>query len=203
MKSKITFRRITYLFLLAAFGYALYVYQGQLVNILRVLRQGVWYLLVMAVALLGAAVYNQGLLYASIYKSLSQSPPKERHLSYLYLITRFVSVAAPSGGVSGILPFIQEARRRKVSVGPVLVVNLLYLILWYTTMGVFLFIGLLHLFLIHDLQWFEISNAIILLLADLALISGLAIAWTSPHRLEVILNWLGRVAGRITGWWKR
>lgn len=200
---KITFRRITYLFLLIAFGYALYAYQGQLVDILRVLRQGVWYWLVTAVAILGFAVYNQGLLYASIYKILNLTPPKERYLSYLYLITRFVSVAAPSGGVSGVLPFIQEARRRNVAVGPVLIVNLLYLILWYSTMGFFLFVGLLHLFFIHDLQWFEISNAIILLLADLVLISGLAIAWTSPHRLEAILKWLGRLADKVTGWWQR
>lgn len=203
MKSKITFRRITYLFLLAAFGYALYAYQGQLVNILRVLRQGVWYLLLTAVLILGLAVYNQGLLYASIYKGLNLAPPKERFLSYLYLITRFVAIAAPSGGLSGVLPFIQEARRRNVSAGPVLIVNLLYLILWYSTMGVFLFIGLLHLFLIHDLQWFEISNAIILLLADLVLISGLALAWTSPHRLKAVLNRIGRIVGKVTGWRKR
>ena len=203
MKSKITFRRIIYLFLLAAFGYALYSYQGQLVDILHVLRRGVWYVLLAAVLVLGLAVYNQGLLYASIYKVFNLSPPKERHLSYLYLITRFVSVAAPSGGVSGVLPFIQEARRRNVSAGPVLIVNLLYLILWYSTMGVFLFIGLLHLFLIHDLQWFEISNAIILLLADLALIGGLVIAWTSPHRLEAILNRIGGLVGKAAGWGKR
>ncbi|MCB9423359.1 MAG: flippase-like domain-containing protein [Ardenticatenaceae bacterium] len=203
MRSKITFRRITYILLLAAFGYALYTYQGQLVDILNVLQQGVWYLILAAISVLGLAVYNQGLLYASIYKALNLPPPKERHLSYLYLITRFVSVAAPSGGVSGVVPFIQEARRRNVSVGPVLIVNLIYLILWYSTMGVFLFIGLLHLFLIHDLQWFEISNAIILLLADSALIGGLAIAWTSPHRLEAILNWIGQLTGRVAGWWKR
>ena len=203
MKSKITFRRITYLFLLVAFGYALYSYQGQLVDILRVLRRGVWYLLLTAVLVLGLAVYNQGLLYASIYKALSLPPPKERHLSYLYLITRFVSVAAPSGGLSGVLPFIQEARRRNVSVGPVLIVNLLYLVLWYSTIGIFLFIGLLHLFIIHDLQWFEISNAIILLLADLGLIGGLAIAWTSPHRLAAILNWIGRLVGKTAAWWQR
>ncbi len=203
MNSKITFRNITYLLLLAAFGYALYAYQGQLVDILQVLHQGVWYLVLTAVVVLGVAVYNQGLLYASIYKTLNLSPPKERYLSYLYLITRFVAIAAPSGGLSGVLPFIQEARRRNVSVGPVLIVNLLYLILWYSTMGVFLAIGLLHLFLIHDLQWFELSNAIILLLADLVLIGGLATAWTSPHRLEAILTWIGRMAGKVTGLWKR
>lgn len=203
MKSKITFRRITYLFLLAAFGYALYAYEGQLVGILRVLRQGVWYWLLTAVAILGIAVYNQGLLYASIYKTLNLIPPKERFLSYLYLITRFVAIAAPSGGLSGVLPFIQEARRRNVSTGPVLIVNLLYLILWYSTMGVFLFVGLLHLFIIHDLQWFEISNAVILLLVDLVLIGGLAIAWTSPYRLEAVLNGLGRLLGKVTGLWKR
>ena len=203
MKPKITFRRVSFLFLLIAFGYALYSYQGQLMEIMQVLQQGVWYLLLTAVFILGLAVYNQGLLYGSIYKALSLPPPKERHLSYLYLITRFVSVAAPSGGLSGVLPFIQEARRRNVSVGPVLIVNLLYLILWYSTLGVFLFIGLLHLFFIHDLQWFEISNAIILLLADLALIGGLAIAWTAPQRLEAILNQIGRLVGKVTGLWKR
>ncbi len=203
MSFKITFRRIIYLFLIAAFGYALYTYQGQLVNIVRVLRQGVWYVLVTAVLTLGLAVYNQGRLYASIYKALNLTPPKERHLSYLYLITRFVSVAAPSGGISGMLPFIQEARRRKVSVGPILIVNLLYIVLWYSALGIFLFTGLLHLFIIHDLEWFEISNAIILLLADLVLVGGLAVAWTSPHRLEAILNWIGRAAGKVTGWWGR
>ncbi len=203
MNKKAAFRRIVYLLLLAAFVYALYSYQGQLIDIWHVLQRGVWYILLVAVFLLGLAVYNQGRLYASIYQSLNLPPPKHRHLSYFYLITRFVSVAAPSGGLSGVLPFIQEARRRNVSVGPVLIVNLLYLILWYSTLGVFLFMGLLHLFFIHDLQWFEISNAVVLLLADLVLVGGLAIAWTSPHHLEKILFWLGGAAGKVTALWKR
>ncbi|MFQ5398513.1 MAG: hypothetical protein ACE5E7_02840 [Anaerolineae bacterium] len=122
-----------------------------------------WYVLLGVIAFLTLAAYNQGALFASIYHALQIPPPKERHLSLLYLITRFLSVAAPSGGISGIVLFIQDARRRNLSISTVLVANIVYIILWYSTFGVFLlFIGLLLLFLAHDLQWFEISNAIIL-----------------------------------------
>ncbi|MCC6905637.1 MAG: flippase-like domain-containing protein [Anaerolineae bacterium] len=196
----ITFQTIMYGLLVAAFVYALYRYRGQLLDIFDVLQQGIWYLVLASMIVLALSVYNQAMLYVSIY-SLLDIPSHRHEMLPLYLIRRFVTVAAPSGGFSGWVPFLQFARRRDLAVGAVFVANLIYTILWYSTFGVFLLIGLLYLFFLHDLQWFEISAAIVMLVTDLVMIVLFALAWTAPHYLERVLMQIGRrvevVAGRI------
>ncbi len=191
MKRRLTFQHIVYLFLIAAFTYAVYRYRDQLVDIVDVLQQGVWYFILAALLVLGLAVYNQALLYASIYQLLAL--PSSRHeFLPLYLVKRFVQVAAPSGGFSGWVPYLQFARRRDISVGSVFVANLIYTILWYSTFGVFLLLGLFYLFVAHDLQWFEISAALLMLVTDLTMISLLVFAWLRPHLPHRMMRGLGR-----------
>ncbi len=162
MKFKPSLRHLFYGILAILFVRFVYLNRGQLVDIVAVLRSGIWYYLLVAVALFGLIVLNQGLLYSSIYAIL-RLPPERKKLSAIFLVSRFMSVAAPSGGLSGAVPFIQDARRRQLPVGTVLIANLIYLIVWYSTFALILLIGLLHLFLVHDLQWFEVAEAIILI----------------------------------------
>jgi uncharacterized protein (TIRG00374 family) len=200
MNNKISIRLVIYLLLVVAFAYALYTYQDQLINIVQVVREGVWYMVLAAVLVLALAIYNQATLYASIYQ-VFELPPQKSHLLPLYLVTRFVMVAAPSGGLSGWVPFIHDARRRDLAVGTVLIANLVYMVLWYSAFAVFLFFGLLYLFGSHDLQWFEISAAIMLLVGDMVMIGGLVLAWIAPQQLETglhkVAGLIERVAGRL------
>lgn len=202
MKFKPTLRHLLYAILAILFARFVYLNRGQLVDIVAVMRNGVWYYLLVVVALFALAVQNQGRLYSSIYAIL-HLPPERKKLSAIFLVSRFMSVAAPSGGLSGAVPFIQDARRRKLAVGTVLVANLIYLIVWYSTFTVVLLIGLLHLFLVNDLQWFEIAESIILIGFTALLVAILALAWLAPAWLSAILHRFTQLAARIARWLKR
>ncbi len=202
VKDRINFSTIIYLLLAAAFVYAMYQYRDQLADIATVIQQGVWYFVVATVFVLAVAMYNQAMLYTSIYRLLAI--PSGRHeLLPVYLVRRFVTVAAPSGGFSGWVPFIQFARQRDIAVGKVFAANLVYTILWYSTFFIFLFIGLITLFLAHDLQWFEVSAALIMLITDVIMIVGLVLAWVAPATLEKVLRWLAKTMTRVFGWFRR
>ncbi len=201
-KLRFSWQTILYVLLAGAFAYFIYSYRDQLVEIVQVLRDGIWYLVLATVLVLAVAIFNQATLYASIY-SLLELPSSRRELLPLYLVRRFVTVAAPSGGFSGWVPFIQFARRRDIAVGAVFVANLVYTILWYSTFFVFLFFGLLTLFLAHDLEWFEISAALVMLVADTIMVIGLVLAWVNPTLLGRVLAWLSTTLERVFGWFRR
>jgi uncharacterized protein (TIRG00374 family) len=197
-----TVQQVIYVLLAAAFFFAVFSYRDQLTATAEVLREGVWYLVLITLFVLAAAIYNQASLYASLYRIFAL-PQQRKHLLPLYLVTRFVMVAAPSGGLSGWVPFIQDAHKRDLGVGTVLIANLVYMILWYSAFSLFLFVGLLHLFLVHDLQWFEISAAILLLAADAVMISLLLMAAFAPRLLRTTLDGVRRALERVFGWVKR
>ncbi|MCB8979564.1 MAG: flippase-like domain-containing protein [Ardenticatenaceae bacterium] len=202
MKFKLTLRHILYAVLAVLFARFVYINRGQLVDIVAVLQRGVWYYLLVVVFLFGMAVQNQGRLYSSIYAIL-HLPPERKKLSAIFLVSRFMSVAAPSGGLSGAVPFIQDARRRNLAVGTVLVANLIYLIVWYSTFTLVLLIGLVHLFLVQDLQWFEVAESFILIGFTALLVAILAMAWLAPNWLSAILHKFTRLAAHIATWLKR
>jgi uncharacterized protein (TIRG00374 family) len=201
-RRRLSIQQVIYALLAAAFFFAVFSYRDQLTETAEVLRGGIWYLVLITLFVLAAAIYNQASLYASLYQ-IFELPPQKKHLLPLYLVTRFVMVAAPSGGLSGWVPFIQDAHKRDLGVGTVLIANLVYMVLWYSAFALFLFVGLLHLFLVHDLQWFEISAAIILLAVDAIMISILLMAAFAPRLLRVTLDWARRTLEKTWGWLKR
>lgn len=202
MKFKITLTHLVYAFLIGAFGYTIYTYRDQLSDIVDVFQRGVWYFLLASLLVLALTIFNQAALYSSIYSMLGL-PSNHREFLPLYLVRRFVLVAAPSGGFSGWVPFIQFARKRDISVGTVFVANLIYTILWYSAFGVFMLVGLIYLFVGHDLQWFEISAALIMMAADAVMIALLIAAWIAPQMTIKIFAWVGAALRRISGWLRR
>ena len=63
---KLTLKRLVYFLLLAAFAYAFYTNRDQLTDILTVLQEGVWYLVLLTVLLLGLALFNQALFFLGV-----------------------------------------------------------------------------------------------------------------------------------------
>jgi len=181
-------RRLILLALVVAFAYAIYTYWGELVTIVDVLRNGLWYLVLAGLGLVGVSILNQAWLYSSLY-DVVDLPSEKKHLLPIFLTTRFVMVVAPSGGLSGWVPFIQDARQRDLPVGMVIVVNLVYMVLWYSSFAIFLFAGLIFLFLAHDLQWFEVTAAATLMFIDVLMIAGLVLSLVAPGPMERILRW--------------
>jgi uncharacterized protein (TIRG00374 family) len=202
LKFKLTLRHLIYAALAILFARFVYLNRGQLVDIVGVLRNGIWYYLLIVVFLFGMFIQNQGRLYSSIYAIL-HLPPEPKKLSAIFLVSRFMSVAAPSGGLSGAVPFVQDARRRGLGVGTVLVANLIYLIVWYSTFTLVLLLGLLHLFLGHDLHWFEVAEAIILISFTALLVAILVMAWLVPNWLSAILLRFTHLTSRVATWLNR
>lgn len=189
------FKRLILIALILAFAYAIYTYRADLVTIVDVLRGGLWYAVLAGVGVVGLGALNQAWLYASLYDVVGL-PAEKKRLLPIFLTTRFVMVAAPSGGLSGWVPFIQDARQRDIPVGMVIIVNLVYMVLWYSSFAVFLLAGLLFLFMSHDLQWFEVTAAATLLFVDVLMIGGLVLSLVAPGPLERILLWSVRALGR-------
>jgi uncharacterized protein (TIRG00374 family) len=185
--------------LVIVFAYAIYTYSDELVTIVDVLRDGLWYVVLAGLALVAVSALNQAWLYKSLFDVVGL-PSESKRILPVFLTTRFVMVAAPSGGLSGWVPFINDARQRDIPVGMVIVVNLVYMVLWYSSFAIFLFAGLIFLFLSHDLQWFEVTAAVTLLFIDVLMIGGLVLALVAPRPLERILLWAMRAiraVGRV------
>ena len=202
LKAKFNFTTLLYIALIGAFAYWVYRFRGQIADIFDVIQQGIWYFVLGTVLVLVGAIYNQATWYASIYRIL-ELPSEASELLPVVLVRRFVTVAAPSGGFSGWVPFIQFARKRDIAVGAVFMANLIYTVLWYSTFLLFLLVGLATLFVKHDLQWFEISAALVMLAADLVMIALLIFAWVAPHLLDAFLGWTSRALKTAFGWIKR
>ena len=202
LKAKFNFTTLLYVALIGAFAYWIYRFRGQIVDIFDVIQQGIWYFVLGTVIVLVVAIYNQSTWYASIYRIL-ELPSDASDLLPVVLVRRFVTVAAPSGGFSGWVPFLQFARKRDIAVGAVFMANLIYTVLWYSTFLIFLLVGLATLFVKHDLEWFEISAALVMLAADVVMIALLASAWVAPHLLDNVLNWSSRALKTVSGWVKR
>lgn len=195
-------KRLIYLALIIAFGYAIYSYRDQLVEIADVLQNGIWYYVLAGFVLVGVAAINQASLYASLY-DVVELPSQRKKLLPVFLTTRFVMVAAPSGGLSGWVPFINDARRRELPVGMVIAINLVYMVLWYSSFGIFLLAGLIFLFISHDLQWHEITAAVTVLAVDVVMIGCVILANVAPVSLERILLGATRGISRVTSIFKR
>lgn len=75
MKFKLTLRHILYAVLVILFARFVYLNRDQLIEIVAVLRNGIWYYLLIVGLNFGLAVQNQGRLYSSIY-ALLHLPPR-------------------------------------------------------------------------------------------------------------------------------
>jgi glycosyltransferase 2 family protein len=144
---------ILILFLGAAFVYLSF---GELESILKTLRHGnIWFLL-LAVLIQFAWFLMMGLVYRSLYHVLNMEESVSR-LALLSASATFVNIVAPTIGMSGMAFFIGHAARKGRSVGKVTVVTMLGLFLDYAAFLVILTLGLIVLFRRNDLDPAEIA----------------------------------------------
>lgn len=191
------FMALMYAGMLYAFSYIINEYIDQLGSIVQIMSQATWYGLGLAIILIIAALGVQAHLFQRLY-NLFDLPTKLSRIWSLYLITRFVNVAIPSGGLAGMAPFIQDARKRKLPQGKIIIINLTYIILWYSAFALFLTIGLIELFIIGELAWFEVGAGVTLFVMTILLVIGLVTAGFAPLRLKKVIGSVFDVYGRIT-----
>jgi len=166
------------------------------------LAQGQWEW-VLAAALLQVVYY---LAYTGLYQSAFYTVEVESRLRDLLPVmfaSLFVNVAAPAGGAGGMALFVDDAVGRGQSAARATAGTVLVLVADFSAFTLVLIVGLIYLFLEHDLKAYEVIGAAILLLIIGGLTGVLLLGLWAPARLRRLLSWLQRAANRLAGWFRR
>ncbi len=189
-------RRI--ILVIVALLFVVFVVYGfaELQSILGTLRKSNLVFLLVAFVFEIICLYNTSATFGALYRLVGLQESRRR----LFLMTtaaNFVNLVAPSGGVGGIAVFLDEARRRKISTGRVMVVGVLYLVYEYAALFCVLLLGFIVLIRRHNLNTGELIAAGILLLIAAADGTMLVLGYRSSAQLGRLLAWLSRLVNRI------
>jgi glycosyltransferase 2 family protein len=184
---------ILVLFLGAAFVYLSF---GELESILKTLRHGsIWFIL-LAVLIQFAWFLIMGLVYQSLYHVLNMEESISR-LALLSAAATFVNIVAPTIGMSGMAFFIGHAVRKGRSVGKVTIVTMLGLFLDYAAFLVVLTLGLIVLFRRNDLDPTEIAASGVMFAIAAGFGFLLYLGSRSAESLGNALAWMARLVNRV------
>jgi glycosyltransferase 2 family protein len=184
---------IVVLFLVAAFIYPSF---GELGSVLKTLRQGnFWFVLLSFLIQLGWILVT-GLTYLSLYRLLGLDGTA-RKLSLLAAAATFVNIVAPSAGMGGVALFIADARSNGHSPAKVMVAGMLYLFLDYTAFLCVLTLGLIVLFRRNDLDAGEVAASAVMFFIAAGFGVLLYLGSRSANLLGNTLAWMARLVNRV------
>jgi glycosyltransferase 2 family protein len=168
----------------------------ELQNVLGVLKRGNLFFLVLALLVQIAWIYNLSAFYQAVYRVLGIEE-KRTYLFRLVTAAYFITVVAPSAGLSAIAVFVSDARRKGRSVPRVTVASVLYI--WFEYIGnlAILILGLAELAHRNRLHWSEITASLILLAGALGISLVLYLGMKSATLLGKVLAWLARAINSI------
>lgn len=171
-------------------------------RLVETLAQGQWEW-VLAAALLQVVYY---IVLTGLYQSAFYTVEVKCRMSELLPVvfaSIFVNVAAPTGGASGAALFVDDAIRRGRSAARAAAGTVLVLVANFSAFTPVLIVGLVYLFLYHNLNSYEIAGAAVLLLVIGGLTSVLLLGLWAPDWLRRLLIWLQRAINRLGGWVRR
>lgn len=166
------------------------------------LAQGQWQWILAAV-LLQILYY---LVFSAVYQSAFATvdvQSKVRDLLPVTFASIFVNVVAPSGGASGAALFVDDAARRGQSAARAAVGTILVLIADFSSFTLILLAGLTVLFLRHNLAFYEVATALILLAVTVSLAAMLLLGLWQPARLRQLLDRIQQTANQAGSWFRR
>lgn len=168
---------------------------AELNQILAVLERG--NLLYLGLALLVEAVWltNLSAFYQSVYQVFGMLESR-LHMFKLVSAAYFLTVVAPSAGLSAMAVYLADAQRRGRSTGKVTVAAVLYV--WFEQIGTLsiVVVGLAELARRNHLHWAEITASLVLLAGALIIGLLLYLGIESTHQLSLTLAWAVRVINR-------
>jgi len=167
----------------------------QIQTIIETLRLGNFPFLVVAFIFEFICLFNATAVYGSLYQLVGMKETRW-NLFLLTTASTFISMIAPSGGVSGLAVIIDSARQRNLSSGRVLVVGILYLLYEYASLLCVVMVGFVVLLRRGHLGVGEITAALFMLAIALAVGVVLYLGYISQHRLGRLLTGLSRWANR-------
>lgn len=192
-------RRWLYWLLVVAFAWLIYRHWGELQQLQTTLARGRWQWIAAAVGL----QFGFYLLLTWLYQvtlAVFEVGSRFRQLLPLTFASVLVNLTAPTGGTAGPALFVQDASQRGASPARATLGVLLAIVLDYGAFCLLLIAGLVQLFWLHDLQFYEIGAALLLILLLLSLTVALTIGLWRPLWLRRVLRWLQRWANRVGGW---
>jgi glycosyltransferase 2 family protein len=165
-------------------------------QVVETLQRGqiIWLVLAVLVQLLWLA--NLARQYQATYRLLGMEVTL-LHLLPLVVISNFVNVAAPSGGVGGIAVFVADARRRHLSTARVTIAGVLLVLFEYFGYLCILAVGFWVLLRYNHLTAADIGASLVLLLTSLALAGLLALGVRSAQALERVLVMAARAVNYV------
>ena len=195
-------RRVLLWLLLIAFVWVVVTRVTEIQNLAQTLAGGIWGWVVVA-AILQVLYY---VVMTASYQAAFWTVEVRGRLLQLLPVTFaaiFVNVVAPSGNVSGMALWADDAARRGESPARTTAGALLQLIVDFTVFTLILAIGMVYLFLQHDLKVYEIVAALVLFLLTLALSGVLALGLWHPELLRRLLLWVKNAANGLAKRLKR
>jgi len=165
-------------------------------SVLKTLRQGNFWFILLALLIQLGWIFVTGLTYFSIFRLLGLHGTAYK-LSLLATAANFVNIVAPSGGMGGVAVFIADAKRNGQSPGKVLVANVLYLFLDYVAFLCTLTLGLIVLFRRNDLDAGEIAASAIMFSIAAGLGFLLYLGSRSSNLLGDTLARMARLINRV------
>ena len=167
----------------------------QIQTIVESLRQGNLPFLLAAFIFECICLFNATAVYRSLYQLVGMNEGRWN----MFLMTTaatFISMIAPSGGMSGMAVFIDSAKSRKLSSGRVLVVGILYLLYEYASLLCVVMAGFVVLIRRGHLSAGEVSAATFMMAIAIVDALILYLGYKSQRRLGYLLS-------SVTRWFNR
>jgi uncharacterized protein (TIRG00374 family) len=169
---------------------------GEIEQSLETLQRARLGFIVVAVLLQVGFLISETAAYRALYR-LMGIDENLRHLGLVVVAANFLNVIAPSGGVSGIAIFVDDARRRNQPAGRTAAAAALYLFLDYAAFLCILALGIIVLIRRGNLDAGEIGASALMALLCLGIGILIYIGSHSGERLGRVLAWLAQRINRF------
>lgn len=168
----------------------------EVTEIAEVLRRARWTWLALALLLVITWMLLSAAGYMAIYHELGM-PKRFGQMALLFISALFANTVTPTAGISSIAVFLTDAARNNCSRAKVTVAWALFLLLEYIGLLTIIGLGLLVLLRRGQLDWTEISAALILFALASALSVLLYLGAHSAERLRGALSGVSRLINRV------
>ncbi len=170
---------------------------SELQNVLETLQHSSIGFLLLAVLIQIGWIFNEALIYQSLYRLMGLRETLQR-LALLAVAGNFVNIVAPTGGMSSMAVFVDDAARRGHARGRAAAASALFLLLDYAAFLVVLSLGIVVLIRRDELNTGEVLASALMFGLALAFGALVYIGSRSGRQLGQVLTWGARLVNALT-----
>jgi phosphatidylglycerol lysyltransferase len=189
-------RRLFLWLLVIAFIWFLVSHFTEVEKLAETLAQGKWEWVLVAFVVQGVYFIVFTASYQAAFATV-EVKSRVRDLLPVLFGSIFVNVVVPSGGTGGAALFVDDAARRGQQPSRAATGLLLQLVSDYGAFTLILAIGMVYLFVQHDLKIYEVITAIILMAITLGLTGIITLGLWRPSVLRRLLDWFQKLVNRV------